>query len=394
MTNLTKKITFFPFFLTILFFSIQSCSEQDEASDFEKLGATVSGSGTIQGTVINYSNSNTLSGVNISFSLSGSTASSSTETDSDGAYTKSSLQTSSHTLTYSKSGYIDETQTATLENENQTFTLTTVRLLPDRCANSGNITGTVSDAVDGDVKISGVTLTARRGLNVTSGTVVKTEDTASNGTYTMSDMARGWYTIVASKSGYITEYFNAVSCGNVANQDIAMSENISSGSMRIVLYWPPGSSGDDLDSHLTGPDNASSRFHLYYPTANKTFYYATNSNSCSSCSTSQMSDNITLDWDDKDGPPGTETITITQVREGTYRYSVFDFDNGESSSNANSTKLATSGARAIVYYENTRTIYDVPNSAGTLWTVFTFTTSGGLEKVGTMGHETSSSNIE
>ena len=107
-----------------------------------------------------------------------------------------------------------------------------------------------------------------------------------------------------------------------------------------------------------------------------------------------MSDNITLDWDDKDGPPGTETITITQVREGTYRYSVFDFDNGESSSNANSTKLATSGARAIVYYENTRTIYDVPNSAGTLWTVFTFTTSGGLEKVGTMGHETSSSNIE
>ena len=173
-----------------------------------------------------------------------------------------------------------------------------------------------------------------------------------------------------------------------------MSETLSSDSMRIILDWPTGSTGDDLDSHLPGPDNASSRFHVYYPTANKTFYYATNNNSCSGCSSSQISDNITLDRDDKNGPPGTETTTISQVREGTYKFSVFDFDNGETLDNSSSTKLATSGSKVIVYYNSTRTVYNVPNSAGTLWTVFTFTTSGGLVEVGTMEHETNSSSID
>ena len=77
-----KKNKWIPygFFIFILLVLI-SCSEKDEASDFEKLGATVSGSGTIQGTVINYSDSSALSGVSVSYSLSGSTTSSSTETE-------------------------------------------------------------------------------------------------------------------------------------------------------------------------------------------------------------------------------------------------------------------------------------------------------------------------
>jgi len=397
MYSFKKNKKIFSFTCSILLFFLSSCSDKEEASDFEKLGATASsssGSGTIKGSVVNYSNSSALSGVSVSYSLSGSTASSSTETDDDGDYTKSSLQTSTHTLTYSKSGYVDETQSATLESENQTLSLTTVRLLPNSCDSTGDISGTISDAVDGNIKISGVTLTARKGLNVTSGTVAKTATTASNGTFTMSDMPRGWYSVTASKSGYITEYLSFVSCGDVSNQDGAMSETLSSDSMRVILDWPTGSTGDDLDSHLTGPDNASSRFHVYYVSSKIDFYYATNNNSCTGCTASQLSDNVSLDRDDNDGAPGTETTTIQQVRDGTYRFSVFDFDNGETTPDASSTKLATSGAKVIVYYNSTRTVYNVPNIAGTLWTVFTFTTSGGLVEVGTMGHETASANIE
>ena len=160
--------------------------------------------------------------------------------------------------------------------------------------------------------------------------------------------------------------------------------------MRIILSWPSGSTADDLDSHLEIPDNASSTFHVYYPSSKKTFYYAKNANTCSSCSSDQLSDNVILDRDDDDGAPGTETITITKVRSGTYSYSVLDYDNA---GNASSTVLSTSGASVKVYYNNTTTTYNVPNSAGTLWRAFTFTTSGGLSATNTMTHQSSAGSV-
>ena len=101
-------------------------------------------------------------------------------------------------------------------------------------------------------------------------------------------------------------------------------------------------------------------------------------------------DNVTLDRDDQDGPPGTETITITNVRDGSYSYSVHDWSN---KGNSSSTKLAQSGASVNVYYNNTTTTYNVLNSAGTLWRVFTFTTSGGLSATNTMTNQSTSSNV-
>ena len=73
-----------------------------------------------------------------------------------------------------------------------------------------------------------------------------------------------------------------------------------------------GSTGDDLDSHISIPDNSSNPFHLYY--GEDSYVYGTN-------------DNTTLDWDDSDGAPGTETITITHVKSGDYSYSVHDYSN-------------------------------------------------------------------
>ena len=79
-----------------------------------------------------------------------------------------------------------------------------------------------------------------------------------------------------------------------------------------------------------------------------------------------------LDRDDQNGPPGTETITITKIRSGIYRYSVDDFTNKGTSS---STKLATSGASVKVFYNDNTTTFSVPNLAGNLLGVFTFDNS-------------------
>ena len=174
--------------------------------------------------------------------------------------------------------------------------------------------------------------------------------------------------------------------------------------MRIVLHWDNLTTNvvKILDSHLTGTDNLSgqghtnnstNRFHLYYNSISgvDSFYYATNNFSCTSCSDTQKSDNVTLDNDDYDGAPGTETITINKVRSGTYRYSVHDFSNKGLTAPDN---LSKSGATVIVYYNDTTTTYNVPNSAGSLWTVFTFDSSSGFTAVNGMNDQSSASNIQ
>jgi hypothetical protein len=170
--------------------------------------------------------------------------------------------------------------------------------------------------------------------------------------------------------------------------------------MRIVLHWGANSGLTIVDSHLTGPDNASGRFHIYWPNGKREFFYYTNDQTCSGCTSSQKSDNVTLDKDDTSAP-GTETITIPSGswRSGTYRYSAHDYTTGRSSGYASSTKFSVSGTTVKVYYNDTETTYNVPNSAGNLWTVFTIdgsskvvTTVNGMSAV--VGSSSGSATIE
>jgi len=274
---------------------------------------------------------------------------------------------------------------ATLEADNQSIT-SNVTLLADNCS-AGTVAGTITDAVSGD-GVSGVSISVRSGLNVTSGnTTGTTATTANNGTYTLSSMNTGGYTIEASKSGYITAYFNVNVCGSLTNQNTNITEELSSGTMRIVLHWGASSGLGVVDSHLTGPDNASGRFHIYWLTSKRKFFYYTNDYTCSSCSSIQKNDNVTLDKDDTSAP-GTETITIPgeSWRSGTYRYSAHYFGpttSGWSSGYASSTKFAESGTTVKVYYNGIETTYNVPNSAGNLWTVFTI--DGSTKVITTVG---------
>ena len=331
-----------------------------------------SGSGTIQGSVISYSGSSALSGVGVSYALSGTTVDNTT-TDSSGDFTKSSLATGTYTLSYSNSGYVDETQSATLATDNQTLTVAKLKMLSTSCASTGTISGTITNAVS-SANVSGVAISIRRGLSTTSGTVYNTATTNGSGVYSISSVARGWYTLQTSISGYSDSTSHVVSCGDVSSQDSSISTTLASGAMRIVLSWPTGSTAIDLDSHLSIPDNSSNSYHIYYN--NIKYVYS-------------ASDNVTLDRDERYAP-GTETVSITAVRSGNYSYSVHDYKYRTVTSPDN---ISKSGATVKVYYNSTTTTYNAPNSAGSLWTVFTFTSSGGLVEVGTMSDQSSASSI-
>jgi uncharacterized protein YfaP (DUF2135 family) len=259
-------------------------------------------------------------------------------------------------------------------------------MLSDSCASTGTISGKITDAVSSD-NLSGVSISARRGLNFTSGTVIANDTTAnSTGAYSMSSMNRGWYTAQTSKSGYIDSTFHVYSCGNVSSQDSSISEELSSEAMRIVLSWPTGSTATDLDAHFQVPDNDSNAFHIYY---------GTNTSPIDDYYLYGASDNATLDRDGRTAP-GTETFSITNVRSGNYSYSVHNYRDKAGNTDAQKTNLQKSGATVTIYYNalsNNPTVYNVPNRAGTLWTVFTFNTSDNLTEVGTMSYQTNASNI-
>ena len=116
------------------------------------------------------------------------------------------------------------------------------------------------------------------------------------------------------------------------------------------------------------------------------YYYCTDNYTNTGCTTEEASDNVSLDRDDMDGAPGTETITITKVRSGTYRYSVHDYSNLGLTSPDN---LSKSGTIVTVYFNDTVTTYNVPNDNGSLWTLFTYDNSSGFNVINQLSDHTS-----
>ena len=187
--------------------------------------------GTITGGVLSQNNDSDLSGVSVSFEKSGTTVDTTT-TDSSGDFSQI-LTLGTYTITYSKSGYLDEIQSITLAADNQTLVASTLKMLPDSCT-SGTISGTIKDAVNNN-PVTGVSLSVRRGVNVTTGTIAKSDTTSNTGTYSLSSMSAGWYTVETSKSGYITSTFDVYACGDISGQNTSISTTLSTGAMRIVL---------------------------------------------------------------------------------------------------------------------------------------------------------------
>ena len=96
-----------------------------------------------------------------------------------------------YTISYSKDGFLDESQDVPLETDGQTLEVSTLRMLPTSCNSTGTISGKITDAVSGD-NITGVYLEARRGFNRPWRPVKATDTTDSSG-YSFSSMKSGWY---------------------------------------------------------------------------------------------------------------------------------------------------------------------------------------------------------
>jgi len=373
--------------------SAKDTSSNSLASAYTSNGFTTSpsGTGTIKGSV-KMDNGSAFSGVNVSFSIYGSTVTTA-ETDSNGNFNKSSLGLGLYTYTYTETNYLTAIQSGTLATDNQTLVAGTQTMLSDSCS-GGNISGAIKDAVTGNA-LSDVSISVRNGLNIRTGSTIsgKTDTTDSNGSYSLSNVDAGSYTIQGSKDNWISTYFNVRSCSGRPNKNSNMSEELAEGSMRIVLSWE---GTEDFDSHLEIPctsgtcsgSNAADKSHLWYVVDYHNYTDIVNTG-----------DNVTLDQDSDQGivstcpsgeDCGPETITISKLRSGNYRYHVHAYDR----SGDNTTHLADNGTVVQVFYNNDSTNFDVPNSAGDLWTVFDFNISSGFNTLNTMSSEATPGSVD
>lgn len=350
--------------------------------------------GTIKGRVVAFDSSNNISGlegVTIKLEKDGSSLASVTS-DSDGNFSKGDLEVGEYTIKYEISGYKTETQTAKLETDGQVLNIEQVAQLIDTCG-SGKISGKITNAVTGQ-PVGGVSLKIRDGINTKAGNEARdSTTTAPLGTYNFPGASAGYYTVETNFDGYVTSYFTVYACGDKANQDASISPSLAVGTMRIVLSWPDRDSGDDakdLDSHLSiTKSNGTDKAHVYY--RQKNYYPAKENFTCSGCTGAEKKDLVSLDVD-KIKAPGTETITIVDVKDGDYYYRVHDYSNKRI---AATEKLKISAAQVTVYYNKddvslnaTITKYNVPSSgSGALWQVFKFNKTSGLEEVGILIHK-------
>lgn len=136
--------------------------------------------GSITGRVT--SNGNGVSGASVSTDTGGY----STTTDSGGYYTLSHVAEGFYTVTASKSGYISASQNVSVARD--AVTACDLAIIP----NIGTISGVVRDG--GGAALGGATVSTTTGGYTTT--------TASDGSYSLLNVAPGTYTVVASKSGY------------------------------------------------------------------------------------------------------------------------------------------------------------------------------------------------
>lgn len=209
---------------------------------------------------------------------------------------------------------------------------------------------------------------ALAGATVSVGTRSATTD--ATGVASLTGLPEGLNSIAVTSGGYVSATQSAnLSCA-VPSNDIAVAVSpaagstggLTSGQFRAILTW--GQNPSDLDSHLTGPNADTTRWHLYY--SNKT-----------------AGGICKLDVDDTSSY-GPETVTCpasgttTALRDGVYRYSVHHY--------SGTGTIGSSGATVRLEFGN-GTVYNyTPPASGftgssNVWTVFELTVSGGTISV-------------
>jgi hypothetical protein len=204
------------------------------------------------------------------------------------------------------------------------------------------VNGSVVDALNA-APVSGVLVTIRRNAG---GSIVSQQITDASGEYDI-ELFEGVYVYETTAQNYITAtgLISVAETGSVG-QNIVISPELNGQVARIVLQW--GANPSDLDSHLRGPRPGGGIFHVSY-------------------SDDYVEDCGELDVDDTSSY-GPETITMLRLVAGTYRYSVHDYTNRNSST---STGLANSNATVKLFFHDGQELtFNVPNQPGTVWNVF------------------------
>jgi uncharacterized protein YfaP (DUF2135 family) len=268
-------------------------------------------------------------------------------TGSDGSYETRSLPAG----TYSVAAVADRYQPATLFGARivatQTSTAPSIPLVP-ASNQPGVISGVVRNARNARA-MPGVPVELRAGVGSVDGATMASTLTGANGTYRFGGLQAGTYSVAAASAGFVNGSLTGISVGGTerGNQDVLLSPEGTENEIRIVLSW--GAEPRDLDSHLYGPTESGSRFHIAY-------------NSRGSLDAGVRA---ALDVDDTNSY-GPETVTITEQRAGVYRYAVHHYAGGSS--------LSSSGAVVQVYRGSTLLDRFEPpvggSGQGDVWIVF------------------------
>jgi len=326
--------------------------------------------GTLGGRVLDAVSKSPVSGASVLLSQGGGAPLDVQQTTTDGTYGLQASAGSGYSVRISRTGY----QTALVNDveliANQSRFLETLLFIDSSRSGNGVLSGQITNSLTGS-GLEGAKVRLRPNLNTRTGTVLYTATANASGQYSFPGIPSGYYTAEATQSGFVSGYFNVVSIGGTttSNQNFSISPQPVASQLRVVLTW--GQNPADLDSHLTGPNEAGGRFHIFYKDKGGLFTFGQTQ--------------VILDVDDTDSY-GPETITLTKPSNGLYRYSVHDYTNKNSTNN---TDLSNSQARVRVFSGgDSFPILDlnVPVSQiGNLWTVFEIE-NGSLKTINTIGN--------
>lgn len=321
----------------------------DETADTATVEVTQSTTGQVSGRVMNAASGGPVT----SASITGGVV-----TDAAGRFTSGQL-TPPASITVSATGLASFTYFNVPVQLGQVVELGDLPMAPS--GGTGALTGTVVNALN-DAPVAGAAVQLYDGLNAPEANpLIASGTTSANGTFSLSGVASGTYTLVVGGTGFSKSRTSAVVVGaQTRDNRIPLAPTLTGTGLRIVLSW-----GDcvadvtvpcDLDSHLTGPASPpdTGRFHVAY--WNEAYVNGT--------------DSVGVLDNDATAGLGPETITLRQKAAGAYKYYVHNYSAGTDTA---STQLSnTAQARVQVYQGSTLVAAFVPPTGqqGTLWAVF------------------------
>ncbi|HVX38828.1 MAG TPA: Ig-like domain-containing protein [Gemmatimonadaceae bacterium] len=294
-----------------------------------------------------------------------------TTTNADGSFSLTGV-TDGSTITITAAGHVGTSYYDVQVGSGSQTQIGTIPLAPLSTL-SGSVSGQVIDAVT-ESPVANAMISARSGINATTGTVVRQISTTESGAFSGS-LLPGTYTITIAAVGYATATLTVASVGGTSASGavVTLSPVGSGNEYRIVLTWDANPS--DLDGHLFGPDGSGGQFHVAY--FNKTAL----------SSTSAILAQQDVDHTEGFGP---ETITIPQTINGTYHYLVHQYccDEDGNMSTGNATVRLFRGSQQIATFfppplsgpgeDDVWSVFDLDGATGRITTVNTVARGTGV----------------